>query len=422
MPQQVLLHPSHVGYVAVSEETVTFATAGTERRIFPVVDSVELAATQTEVEVARLSHRIHDPGVPVKGYRRATGSMRHYLQPATTYLASGATADADAAAPLRIPLRVVMGGESVAAGSTIPSGTYSTTSFDVASGHGARFPDGTLCLVDQADGGTEDLVPCRVRTQSTDTLTVWPALANAPNSGSLRIINSHSFYLSQTNTRSLSLSIAPSSGTAAQYRALGGTGSMEITFTRDALLEANFSLTFADHAGPAALSVPTTPASDPMASPMTTRGAKLYLQPLATTTRSCVLAESVTVRINTGMEHRETLTCGTEGMAGVMRSADVNNAGAEMEFVCDLDTDYDTATWTDRDEMSAMLFVTLDDSAGNRRAVVVDMGTCIVVGKPAVARGANNLMKMTVVLRAKRDTSCTDTTDLATSPVRLALI
>ena len=379
--------------------------------------------TQAEIDRMRLSQSVSDVQPPVRGYKAATCALVHYLQPATTVLVDGATPDADAAAPLRVLMRCILGGESVAAGSVTPAGTFAPTIFDVDTGDGANFPAGQICAVDQSGGvGAEDLVPCRVRVRSTDTLTVWPALGTAPSAGGgERVINSYTWYPTQANTKSLSVALAPAQGTGLEYRATGGTGSFELSFNRGELLEASFDLQFASHVGPADLSLGAAVAADPMAPPLSTRGAKLYLQPIATTTRACVSVDSMTLRVNAGMEHRETLTCGVEGMSGTMRSAGLQEAFAEAELVLDVDTDYDTSTWTDQTELSMMFFVPFD-AATSRRMVVVDIGRCIIVGKPAVARGANNLAKMTLVLRAMRDTSVTGTTDLATAPLRIAIL
>jgi hypothetical protein len=422
MARQTVLHGSHVGAVYVSEEAI-FGTAGTSVRCHVKADSVDLQVTQAEVDRMRLSPSVNDYLAPVRGYKAATCALVHYLQPATTVLANGATADADAAAPLRVLMRCILGGESVAAGSVSAAGTFSPTVFDVDTGDGANFPAGQICAVDQSGNvGAEDLVPCRVRVRSTDTLTVWPALASAPSAGGgERVINSFTWYPTQTNTKSLSVALAPAQGTALEYRATGGTGSFELSFNRGELLEASFDLQFASHVGPADLSLGAAVAADPMAPPLSTRGARLYLQPIATTTRTCLSVDSMTLRVNAGMEHRETLTCGVEGMSGTMRSAGLQEAFAEAELVLDVDTDYDTSTWTDQTELSMMFFVPFD-AASSRRMVVVDIGRCVIVGKPAVARGANNLAKMTLVLRAQRDTSVTGTTDLATAPLRIAIL
>lgn len=133
MAQQTVPHASHIGATYVSEES-TFGTAGTERRIHPRVDTVTLVPEQTEIEALRLRVVAHDPTKPVRGYKGATGGFEHYLQPDSTYLVTAATPDGDAAAPLTIPMRCILGGESIAAGATIPSGTYTTQIFDVGAG------------------------------------------------------------------------------------------------------------------------------------------------------------------------------------------------------------------------------------------------------------------------------------------------
>lgn len=422
MAQQTVIHASHIGAVYVSEEIIAFGTADVERRIHPRVDTAALAAEQAEVEALRLRVVAHDPTKPVRGFKGATGGFEHYLQPDATYLVTAATPDGDAAAPLTIPMRCILGGESIAAGATIPSGTYTPLVFDVTATQGARLPAGQICAVDQAAGsGTEDLVPCRVTERVTDTIDVWPALAVAPDAGG-RVINSRTWYATQTNTRSMSLALAPSNGTALEYRATGGTGNVSISFTRGELVTANFELAFADFTGPANLSLGAAVAADPMATPLSTRGAKMYLQPVATTTRACVKVDSFTLNITSGMEHLDTLTCGVEGRKGVMRSAGLTEAFATIDLVLDVDTDYDTSAWASQTDLSLMLFVQLDVSASVRRFVVIDAPRVFVVGKPRVERGDNNLSKMSLTLRLLRDNTTTGTGDLATAPLRIATI
>lgn len=422
MAQQTVIHASHIGAVYVSEEIIAFGTADVERRIHPRVDTAALAAEQAEVEALRLRVVAHDPTKPVRGFKGATGGFEHYLQPDTTYLVTAATPDGDAAAPLTIPMRCILGGESIAAGATIPSGTYTPLVFDVTATQGARLPAGQICAVDQAAGsGTEDLVPCRVTERVADTIDVWPALAVAPDAGG-RVINSRTWYATQTNTRSMSLALAPSNGTALEYRATGGTGNVSISFTRGELVTANFELAFADFTGPANLSLGAAVAADPMAAPLSTRNAKMFLQPVATTTRACVKVDSFTLNITSGMEHLDTLTCGVEGRKGVMRSAGLTEAFATIDLVLDVDTDYDTSAWASQTDLSLMLFVQLDVSASVRRFVVIDAPRVFVVGKPRVERGDNNLAKMSLTLRLLRDNTTTGTGDLATAPLRIATI
>lgn len=424
MASQEVIDPRHLGAVWISEQSA-IATVGTERRCFPVTDSVEPDLQQAELERGQLSSKAWDRGKPVKGYKSGTCAVRFYLQPTTTVLDDAATPDTDANAPLRIPLRCLMGGESVAAGSTIAAGTHSTTGFSVATGHGARFPAGQLVLVDQSGGGTEDLVPCRVLSRSTDALTVWPALANIPAGGAgERVINSHTFYPTAVNTKSMSLALAAAQGTGLQWRLLGGTGTFEITFQRGALLEMGLDLTFATHQGPDDLSLTVTTATDPMSEPLSTRSARLYLQPQGTTTRVCFHVDSFTLRANTGMQHIESLTCGTEGFSGVARVESLAEHFAEIEVTFAVDTDFDDTYWADRTELAAMLFVSRDDTTA-RRGTIIDAPRVIVVGKPRVAPAANNLSRMTVTLRAMRDdtTSGTfDVTELAEAPLRIGLV
>ena len=265
-----------IGAFYISEEA-PFATAGTERRFHPVTGTAKATFVQTETETPRTRVRTWDVSDTVRGLKSATASFEHYLQPAATVLDAGATADDDEEAPLRVPLRCLLGGESVAAGSDVvasPSPTAGGAS--VTSTQGARFPEGQIVLITDPNDG---LVPSRILSRATDALTWWPNLSDAPATGA-DIVNSYTWYPTRTNTRSLALALCHGQSSNIQRRALGGTGTMKLTFARNECAKIAFELAFASWTGPSALSLAITHAADPMADPVSSRNAVLYLQPL----------------------------------------------------------------------------------------------------------------------------------------------
>ena len=421
MAQQTEVSGLHLGALHVSVESA-FCTPGTEYRCFPVTGTVDLALGQDEVDATRLSTRPYDYKNPTRTYKTGTCKFEHFLQPCATVLTKAATPDTDEDAPLRMLMRALFGGEHIAAGSEVAAGSHSTTGFSVDAGEGARFPAGKIIAVDGAGGGggAENLQPCRVTSRATDALTVWPALANAPVENA-RIINSATWYPTPSNATTLSIALAAARGTGLQWRLLGATGGVTLSFARGEMAKVAFDLVGADHTGPLDLGLSTSVVDDPMADPHTTRGAEMLLQPQGTTTRVCFKVDTLTVTPQLGMAHLPTLTCGHEGMKGVQRTEGLLDAFATIELVCDVDTDADTSWWANRTELSLLFWLPLDTST-SRRMIGFDAPRCVIVGKPVYSNGDHNIGKLTITLKTKLDDSTSGTLDveaLALAPLRV---
>lgn len=408
---------AEIGACYVSEETVTFGTAGTERRMHPITGTAKATFIQTEIETPRVRVRPWDVSNTVRGLKSATAQFEHYLQPATTVLTAGATYDTDANAPLRVLLRCLLGGESVAAGSdVVASPSPAEGGASVTSSQGDRFPEGQIVLItDPTDG----LVPARILTRATDALTWWPNLSAAPATDA-DIVNSFTWYPTRTNTKSLSLALAHGQDANIQRRAVGGTGTFKLTFPRNDCAKISFELTFASWSGPSALSLAVTHSADPMAAPVACRAPVLFLQPIATTTRTNVPIESIEYTLNLGNKHSETLTGGTEGIRGVVRSENVSQAFCEIDLVTPYDSTWETR-WSAQTDLSGLFYVPVDTDTG-RRVVGVDTPLVVMVNKPEIVPGSDGLAKHKIKLRAKLDTSTSGTLDneqLAQAPFRL---
>lgn len=410
------IHPSTLGTCFVSEES-SLGTTGTERRCFPMSDTMELDPTQAELDVKNLRTRPFDVLDPVKGFKDGTVKFGHYIQPPPTVLVTGATVDSDAACPLAVLARCIFGAQSVFAGSTVLASSGTTSGFSTASGHGSRFPAGQLCLVtDPADG----LVPARILTRSSDACTFYPNTSGAPADDSA-LVNLWTFYPSRTNGRSLSVAVAAAQASAHQWRFNGCTGSAEIKVERDGLAQIMFDLKAATWTGPSDLSLSTADASDPMAAPLSCRNAVLYLQPQSTTTRTNYKVDSLSAKLNFGNKHITTLTGGTEGKRAVARVEGLTDTFAEVDLTFALDTTPDATWWAQRTELTCMLWLYVDDANNNRRSIVLDLPRAIVVGKPKYTKGSDGLIKVNVKLRGKLDDSTTPGTELAEAPFRLGI-
>ena len=412
-----IIHATHLGAVVVSEES-PFGTTGTERRCFPVSDSCEIMPEQAEIEAPTMKIRPFDPAPPVLGMKSSSAKLSYYLQPAATILSAAATADTDATAPLRVLMRCILGGESVFAGSDVAT-AVSSQSFGVTATQGDRFPEGQIILVDTANNGT--FIPARVTSRITDDLLVHPYLSATPTVGG-DIRNSYTWYVTRTNTKSLSLGLSTAQDSARQWRANGLTGGLEISIEKGALAVASFDLKGTTWTGPSALSISTSHAADTMAAPLACRNATVLLQAKTTTTRVAYAVDSAKVTLRPGNSHVEALT-GTEGVRGVYRTDGLAEAFADIELVIPYDTDHET-WYQARTELLCMIMIPFSVSSTSQRYLVIDAPRCIIIGKPKSAKGAGNLDKNTVMLRCLLDDTATGTLDneqLAQAPLRIAL-
>lgn len=411
------IKPEDLGVTLISEESV-FGTTGTEIRLHPVVGSVDVTREQTQIDITPLRQRPWDLQGIVSGFERGMAKLRHYLQPPATRLDAAATSAAhnDTNNPIAVLLRTLFGALQVDLGSDVVTGA-SASQFDVTATHGSRFPAGALIMVQ--DGATaSDLVPARVTVRSTDTITIYPSLSGTPSAGR-DVVNCLTFSPSRTNTRSLSLAVAASQNSADQIRMNGGTGSLELTFEREGLASCAADLTFANHTGPSALSISTASAADPAAPPVACRVCTCLLQATTTTTRTNYPIDKATIKLTLGNKHLETLTGGTEGLRGVVRTEGITGPFAEIEVEGQFDTGLDTFH-TSQTNLAFMLWAQID-TTGGRRMVIFDAPLCRIYGVPKHIAGGDGLRKTRITLRTYLDTSVTGTTELAEAPFRLGL-
>jgi len=410
------IHGSHIGAAYVSEES-SFCTAGTERRCWPVADTVEIVPAQTSVDVKSLSAKVFDAESPIQGDKSVSVKLSYYLQPPTTVNTTGATVDTDAANPLRVLLRCTFGGESATAGSTVATGT-SATAITVASGHGARMHAGKLVAVET--DGTYGFELCQVRSRSTDDLTLYPALSATPAT-SQAVVSLNTYYPTQTNSRSMSVALA-GLNTTRQVRARGCTGKLAIKFEKNALALAEFELAGATFDGPDSLSLATTRVEDTAASPLSVRNAICWLQSCATSTRVNTPIDALAIELNFGNMHLTSLTGTTEGKRAVHRGENLIDSFAKATLT--LPDNADVYTWFEAGTELAFGFIVKVDVSSNRRFVAVLMPQCVIESRPEPMKGEGQLAKVKVVLRAKVSEQCTgtfDTDDMAIAPFLLGL-
>lgn len=410
------VHLSHLGAAYVCEES-SFCTPGTPVRCHPVADSLEAIATQETVENRALSPIAFDARTPIAGDKSGTVKLAYYLAPAATVMLAGATPPTDEEAPFRPMLRCLMGGESCLAGSAVVTGT-SESSIDVTSGHGSRFLPGQLLAVNSGVAGFE-LVQSRSR--STDTIGMYPDLSDAPSTGA-DVQNLLTYYVTNANSRSLSLGFSPGSNTDRQYLFKGCTGGLGLKFERSQLAQMELTLTAATFTGPEALGMAVTRSEDPLAPPLSVRNLTVWLQPCATTTRLNTSIDTLALTINTGMSHLTSLTGTTEGKRGTIRSEGLIDSFATWELV--MPDCPEVYTWhAAGTELCAAAIAQVAEGDG-RRFVAVMSPQCVIASRPEPMKGDKNQSKVKVMLRAKISEQCSgtgSTSEMARSPLVIGL-
>lgn len=409
--------PSHLGALYFSEETVTFGTAGTERRAAPVGDSGAMKATQVMVDAKKLSPIPFDAVTPAQGDKGGEVSFAYYLMPPPSILDEAGTLPTDATMPHRIPLRVLFGGESIPDVGTQAATPTSATAITVDSGDGANFPAGQIVAV--YGGSTYGLEVAQVRSRSTDDLTLYPALSGTP-ANNADVVQFVCYYPTRANTRSMSVA-GTGRNTDRQYRFNGCTGSASIKFEQNAMAVAEFSLQAATYTGPDSLSLAVTRSED-AGVPLAVRNAVCWLQPCATTTRVDTSVEKVDIALNFGMAHLASLTGTLEGKRGVFRAEGLTDAFAKITL--EMPDNADVFGWYEAGTELNFTFIVRAGAAATRRHVVVMAPQCVIESVPEHFKGAANLRKVRVVLRAKVSEQCSGTLDneeLAMAPFILAL-
>lgn len=413
------VHHSVLGKLWVASEDL-FNTPGSFVQAYPVADTVELTTEQAPLDRKTLSIRPYNYKSPVYGLKSASMKGSFYLQVPSAGLGDGVAAPAAADVPTFTLLSALFGGMVAASGSAVVTGT-SASELDVTGTEGVNFPTGTWFAIEDPNG-TSGWVPCRVTERDTDTLTFWPSLSAAPNTSDV-LVNSHTFYPTRQNTTGLAVRVASGQDTDQQFQLTGGTGSLELSFGRGELAMMSVDLSFASYTGPSALGYSTGDGNDPMAAPMSTRNIQALFQTPGTTTRTPVDLDAVSVKLNMGMKHIETLG-GTEGRRGVLRHEGVLDSFAEVELTFPSTVGYES-TWEDGTTMSLVLILSLDVSGGGRRFILVDVPAGVIVGKPRHVKGSNGLAATVLTVRAQLDSNYSGSPgvpQLAEAPFRLSFI
>ena len=236
---------------------------------------VDLVVTAPELPLGKLTRKMiprkdqrryrRDNLAPVKGLKAgAPVELMADCKRIATRLATGASPQAfDDSAPLshQILLRAGLGGELDPQPGSAATGTPSTTSVAVTSSHGSRFALGQIVIVNGH--------PRRVTGISTDTLTLYPALASAP-SATDAVLNTYCYYPAENDTLAITVEHAPTeSGTPElQQRATGVHGALEITLSVGDVVRYAYKGSAVDWTEPGDLSISLATTADDMGAPM----------------------------------------------------------------------------------------------------------------------------------------------------------
>lgn len=390
------------GSTLVGSES-TFGTTPSMTRMFPRVGGT-MVPTQTVLPVDTEQVKLVRRDKSVRGYKAGTAGFTCDAYLDSTRLTSAASASTTWLGTL---LKAALGGESAAAGSTFAAGS-SASSIVAATGHGARFPVGTVFLADVGD------VPEVVisKSVSTDTITPLFNLSASPTTGQ-DLVNCHCYYPTDVNTQSLTIQHALAQDSDAQWTMNGCIVSgLTINLDRNGRLAYSFSLNGATWTGPSDQSISTAAATNGLTGPVPNVSAVCLLQSLSTTTRVHVPFHSLSLSIELGNTHVLEMGGATQGAVGAMRT------GFSVSAQLTMRQDLAQYTGWDSDEDLVLVYAVPSGSGATKRWTGFVM-YCNREDRPARA-DADGREMTALTLRGRHNTmQSTATTDLAIAPLVL---
>ena len=399
MAQQDLV--SLTGSTLIGLESTFGTTSGSMVRAFPR-NGGTMALAQTIVGVDTEQNKLVKRDKSVRGYKSGTAAFTCDAWIDSTRLTSAGSASTTWLGTL---LKAALGGESAAAGSTFAIGS-SSSSLIAGSGHGTRFPVGQIVLADVGD--VPEVVI--VKSVSTDTLTPLFNLSGSPTTGQ-DLINTHSYYLTDTNTQSLTIQHALAQDSSHQWTLNGCIVSgLSVDLARDGRLSYAFQFAGSDWTGPSSQSISTAAATNALTGPITNVNAVCYLQSLSTTTRTHVPFHSLALNIALGNSHVQELGGTTQGVVGAMRNAPPT-VNATLTVRSDL------ARYTDWDnDTDYVLVYAVPSGSGATKRYTGFVLYCNIEARPSRSTVDNREMTQ-LELRGRHNTmQSTAVTDLALSP------
>lgn len=410
MAQTFIIPDMQAGWIG---NEITFGTLASPMVRADLVGKAKVTLAPVEVENKTATVNGFDVVPPEVGLFGGTVEFTSYLRPPLVAI-SGAAAVPTQNHPLGITLKALMGGESYNSGSAVAA-VSTTTAVTVSSGHGTRFPQGSVVGVQTSNGIEWGYVTSR----ATDVLTVAPAFGATPvTSGA--VVNSYTYYPTETNNQSLSFQLAYTQDATNQWQAVGCTGDFDIVIKEGEFPTVSTKLTVASGSGPASLGLSAATYTSLMSSPMVVNNAQVVFAATTDTTRTQYGLEECTIKINNGMTHVAQMGAGAvEGKGLAARTKLGAYAEATLKFRSD--TVIDTSYWTNRTNMQ--LWVAWSKGAGtSKRWDVVGLPTCYIVGKPVYDNSGNHIITTVTVRADVNSLIANPSSDLERAPMVLAVL
>lgn len=389
----------------IGQDTAFGSTPGTMTRMYPIQGTLAWDLQVKEVENEDERVLLFDYLDPVRGNQDGTVKFDYALRPSAVQMSASAAAQTY---PVGILLGALLGGKTSTSGST--AGTSTTGSVPVGSGHGVRFSAGQWALF-TVNGALE---PGRITVVAGDTLTVFPALSGAPTSGSA-VINMDNYYPTEVNTNSLTIQHAKSQDSSSQWTFNGCIGDIEFKAERNDIVKVSANLKLASFTT-GSQSIQTNVQSDPDCPPIVVRGATTILQAITNGTRTHYPLDSYSVKVNLGLDYVPDMG-GIEGKVKPMRVGQRQFAEATVKFTCD--NAQADVNWINQTKLMLTVMIPVG-SGSSKRWIVLDMPTCVAVGKPKVEE-TNGRFTHTMTLRSKINQIINPQNELQGAPLICAM-
>lgn len=403
----------------VGSETSFAVLPTTMYRAFPVEGSVAIDMEQKQLDNMDQRTNLYDYLAPVFGLKDGKIKMEFYCKSPTAQLLAGVlptTSYIDQIFDAAWGYRFANSGSNRA-------GASSTTQTLVTSATADNFELGSWIGVEVA--GVIEATKVVAIDLLTDTLTVFPALSAAPQSGA-RVINGYNYAPKQNHTGSLHIqhAICGNSNPTTQMVSSGSAINLTVSAKRNELAKIEVEGAIGSFLGPQALGFVTSSASDPFTSPYAVRDALVYFQAAGSAQPAVPYSlHEFTIKTMGVMEHIEGLG-GTEGKSASFRKGQRLFAEATLRFR--YDNDVDAQAYANISLAQAMIIIP-KGSGLTKRFTIFDMPNAYIFGKPKLVE-ESGLLYMTVTLHASADTNIPfnalgpATTELTTAPFRVAFL
>lgn len=398
------------------EETTFGTDPGSPTQIYPIAGSVELGAEQAELENDEQRTDLYDALNTVRGLRSGSVKFSAFMRPDTAQLTIATTATTPW---LYLPLRTAFGDEWPATGTTLSGDTVSASAAStITVTTPSHFSKGAWCM--PTVSGTYE--PTRVINIAGSVLTLDPQNSATPTAASAAVLNMYNYAPSRSYSKSFTFRHAINGDAGLQWIHRGcKMDSVEWDLALGSIPKMTFAATAATWGATATGPVPTalgytaTAGTNAMAAPFVMKDCYLIMQ--ASTGTSAARAahlsvESASIKVDLGTEFVPDLGGAVEAKAGVMRTK--GRLFGTMTLRCrpwlnsGVDV-FDVTYWTAQLNLQVALIVN-QGATTSKRAMVWDMPTCQMVGKPKyVMDGGRQLVE--IVLRTKRSAGVTSGTE-----------